>query len=60
MSRDQTVFADQATDASRTSDAVLVKVDRFGGLAFAASGGWHIQGPVSSFSISAMAWALSW
>jgi hypothetical protein len=30
MSRDQAVFVDQATDASLPSDAVLLKVDRFG------------------------------
>ena len=29
-SRDQSVFADQATDASLSLDAVLIKVDRFG------------------------------
>jgi hypothetical protein len=29
-SRDQAVFADRATDASVPSDAVLLKVDRFG------------------------------
>ena len=29
-SRDQAIFVDQATDASVSSDAVLLKVDRFG------------------------------
>jgi hypothetical protein len=28
--RDQAVFVDQATDASVFSDAVLLKIDRFG------------------------------
>ncbi len=27
---DQAIFADQATDASLPSDAVLLKIDRFG------------------------------
>jgi hypothetical protein len=27
---DQAIFADQATDASLSSDAVLIKIDRFG------------------------------
>jgi hypothetical protein len=30
MSCDQAIFVDQATDASVSSDAVLLKVDRFG------------------------------
>jgi len=29
-SRDQAIFVDQATDASLSSDAVLVEIDRFG------------------------------
>lgn len=29
-SRDQAVFADHATDASLSSDPVLIKLDRFG------------------------------
>jgi hypothetical protein len=29
---DQAIFADQATDASVSSDAVLLKIDRFGQL----------------------------
>ena len=29
-SRDQAIFVDQATDASLSSDAVLLKIDRFG------------------------------
>ena len=29
-SRDQAIFADQATDASLPSDVVLLKIDRFG------------------------------
>jgi hypothetical protein len=28
-SRDQAIFVDQATDASLSSDAVLLKIDRF-------------------------------
>jgi hypothetical protein len=30
MSCDQAIFVDQATDASVSSDAVLLKIDRFG------------------------------
>jgi hypothetical protein len=29
-SRDQAIFVDQTTDASLSSDVVLLKVDRFG------------------------------
>jgi hypothetical protein len=30
MSRDQAIFVDRAADASVFSDAVLLKIDRFG------------------------------
>jgi hypothetical protein len=29
-SRDQAIFVDQATDASLSSDAILLEIDRFG------------------------------